>query len=261
MKLNSTLCLRLFIVSIILLCPVVGLTQSTPRPTGVLRLRVRVKTTDTASAKGLARKRFFLVPGTLDQHRALVEAIKQQPIVTRDCYYSKLGASQPLINWLKESDCESIYCRLVEKDFISGPKVVPEFASAFSAGVKDYGSDDTARKWLTTNVPPNLRDGYYRDRQAAIKTFIKQAESSGVNVLSVMTDRNGTAYFTDLEPGTYVLSNLIPTEVGQTLASWTCEVQVKSGDLATEKAYLVSNKSDRNVKCVAVERPLPTCDK
>ena len=74
-----------------------------------------------------------------------------------------------------------------------------------------------------------------------------------------MTDRNGTAYFTDLTPGTYVLSSLIPAELGQTLATWNCEVQVKVGDLATEKPYLVSNKKEKNVKCVAVEKPMPAC--
>ena len=34
--------------------------------TGVLRLRVRVKLDDNSPLRGLPRKRFFLVPGTLD---------------------------------------------------------------------------------------------------------------------------------------------------------------------------------------------------
>ena len=83
---------------------------------------------------------------------------------------------------------------------------------------------------------------------AALKHLLKQGAVGDVQ--SVMTDRNGTAYFTDLGPGTYVLSNLIPTELGQTLVTWNCEVQVKAGDLATEKPYLVSNRKDKNVKCV-----------
>ena len=223
--------------------------------TGVLRLRVRVKLDDNSPLRGLPRKRFFLIPGTLEQNRALLEAIERQPLTSRDCYYQKIGASAALIDWLKEDDCESIYCREVEKDFVTGPKAVPEFVTAFAAGQKEYKNDETARQWLTTNLAPDLRDGFYRDRRSALQALLKQAPA----VQSVMTDRNGTAYFTDLGPGTYVLSNLIPTELSQTLVTWNCEVQVKAGDLATEKPYLISNRKDRLVKCVGIEKPKPVC--
>jgi hypothetical protein len=49
-------------------------------------------------------------------------------------------------------------------------------------------------------------------------------------------------------------------EIGQTLATWNCEVQIKPDDLASEKPYLISNKKDRLVKCVAVEKPTPPCE-
>lgn len=236
------------LVLLLLLTAASGLTQTPP---GVLRIRVRVKADDTAPLRGLARKRFFLVPGTLEQNRALIDAIERQPLVTRDCYYRKLGASQALIDWLKTSDCESVYCREVEHEFIAGSKAVPEFATAFAASQKEFGGDETARKWVTTNLDPNIRDGFYRDRQNAISTLLKQSAA-----LSVMTDRNGTAYFTDLGSGTYVLSNVIPAEVGQTVVTWNCEVQVKPG----EQPYLISNKKDRLVKCVGVEKPVPACE-
>ena len=244
----------------LLLMVAVGLGQSPQPParqSGVLRLRVRVKADDSSPLRGLARKRFFLIPGTLEQNRALITAIEQQPLTTRDCYYKQHGASAALIAWLKEGDCESVYCRSIEKEFVTGSKAVPEFAIAFAKSQNEFGKEEIAREWLTTNLPPELRDGFYRDQQHVLTALLKPGESGMTQ--SVMTDRNGTAYFTDLGPGTYVLSNLIPTELGGSLVTWTCEVQVKAGDLATEKPYLVSNRKDRNVKCVGVEKPKPVC--
>jgi hypothetical protein len=246
-----------FFALLLMVTVVLAQSQQPPaRQTGVLRLRVRVKADDSAPLRGLARKRFFLIPGTIEQNRALIDAVERQTLLSRDCYYQRIGASAALISWLRESDCESVYCRGVEQEFVSGPKAVPEFATAFAASQKEFGNDETARQLLTTNLTPNVRDGFYRTQQTVLQTLLKQA---GAEVHSVMTDRNGTAYFTDLGPGTYVLSNLMPTELGQTFVTWNCEVQVKPGDLATEKPYLVSNRKDRNVKCVGIEKPKPVC--
>jgi hypothetical protein len=80
-----------------------------------------------------------------------------------------------------------------------------------------------------------------------------------------MTDTNGTAFFTDVEPGTYVLSNMLAAEIGTNAAIWNCGIDVKPGDLATVKPFLVANSGNkdprdvRNIKCVSVEKPLPTC--
>lgn len=258
---KSGLLLRVFIVSfaVLIVLPLAH-SQNPAQQSGVLRLRVRVKPSDTAPLRGLARKRFFLIHGSLEQNRAVIDAIEHQPLTTRDCYYQKNGASPALIGWLKDGDCESIYCREVDQEFVSGPKAVPEFATAFAASEKEFGNAPTALKWLATNVPPNLRDGFYRDRKTVLDALLKQAQTtSGAPIQSVMTDRNGTAFFTELGPGTYVLSNLVPAELGQTLATWNCELQIKPDDLGAEKPFLISNRKDRLVKCVAVEKPLPAC--
>jgi hypothetical protein len=225
-------------------------------PTGVLRIRARVKTGETM--RGLARKRFFLIRGSLEQHSVLVTAVEQNQTISRDCYYRNAGASEALITWLRGGDCESVYCREVEEKDLSGTTAVPEFVTAVAAGEKEFGNRNIARRWLSTKVPEKLRDGFYRDRQLAIESLLKLANSSSA-VSSVMTDRNGTAYFTDLSPGKYVLTSLVPAEIAGMAVNWNCEVEIKAGDLATERPYQLSNIKDRNVKCVGSEKPLPTC--
>ncbi len=64
--------MRLAFFAVLLMVTVVLAQEPAARQTGVLRLRVRVKADDTAPLRGLARKRFFLIPGTLEQNRALI---------------------------------------------------------------------------------------------------------------------------------------------------------------------------------------------
>ena len=235
--------------------------SSTSQSAGtVLRLRVRVRIGE-ASPKGLSRKRFYLARGSLEQNKAMIETIAQRPVVSRDCYFRKAGASEALIKWLKNNDCESVYCREIQTDDVEGAQAVPEFVNAIAAGEKELGSRELARKWLTVNLPEKLRNGFYRERQNDLQTSLAQGEtSSGAKVLSVMTDRYGTAYFTDLQPGTYTLSNILPTEIGSNSLLWNCEVQVKQDDRGYEKPYVIANsRQDKTVKCVAIEKRLPVC--
>jgi hypothetical protein len=233
---------------------------------GVIRLRVRVAVDTPTKARGLSRKRFFLIKGTKEENKALLQSFEQRAMISRDCYYRGIGASEALIAWLKQSDCESVYCREVEQKDTEGAEAVPEFQRALATAEKDYGKTDVARRWLAVSLPDNLRSGFYKRQQQDLLAFTKQAEQlSKTKVLSVMTDRNGTAYFVDLEPGNYVISNILPTEVGDKATFWSCDVKVKPGDLATEKPILISNAGNKdprdikNIKCVAVEKPLPAC--
>lgn len=249
-------CISLFIVLLVNGLTVSQTTNTSGR--GVVRIRVRVKEGD--ATKGLARKRFFLVRGGLEQNRSWVGLVEQQTSASRDCYYRNAGASEQLIQWLNENDCESVYCREIRSEEVEGPNAVPEFQKAVQSGLTEFKSGDLARKWITVNLPANLRDGFYRSNQEQLQKLLTEVQkTSNSAVQSVMTDRNGTAYFTDLEPGTYVLTNLLPAQTTTSFLSWNCELQVKPGDLATERPYLISNRKDKTVKCVAVEKPLPVC--
>ena len=85
------------IVLLAFLC--VAETPSSSQNAGaVLRLRVRV------ANKGVSRKRFYLIKGSLEQNKALVETIEKRQVMARDCYYRQAGASEALIKCLKEND-------------------------------------------------------------------------------------------------------------------------------------------------------------
>ncbi len=233
---------------------------------GVIKLRVRLGEGAGTKARGLSRKRFFLIKGSLEENKPLVQSIEQRPVISRDCYYRSIGASEALIAWLKQSDCESVYCREVEQKDIEGAEAVPEFQHAALLGEKEFGSRELARKWLTVNLGEELRNGYYKQQQRDLQALLKQAEEvSKAKVLSVMTDTNGTAYFTDIEPGTYVISNILPTKIPSSSALWNCEIKVKPGDLASVKPFLLANAGNqdprdiKNIKCVSVEKRLPEC--
>ena len=256
--------------SLLLFTLALAQTPNTPPPgaRGVIRLRVRVGVGEGTKAKGLARKRFYLIKGSLDENKSLFQSIERS-IVSRDCYYRGIGASEALIHWLGEGDCESVYCREVEQNDLEGAAAVPEFRQAVAAGEKQLGSRELARKWFAVYLPDNIKSGFYKRQQQDLQTLLKQAEEhSKAQVLSVMTDQNGTAYFTDVEPGAYIITNMLPTELGSVSEMWQCPVKVAVSDLATatrEKPFLIANpgnkdpKDKNNIRCISVEKPLPAC--
>jgi hypothetical protein len=247
---------RALIIGLLLCVVSLALAQTPTTPSngrGVIKLRVKVK--PVTPATGLSRKRFFLIKGSLADNQSLIDNMKRQSVTSRACYYRGIGASEALVAWLKQHDCESVYCREVGSEEVDA---VPEFQRAVAAGEKEFGNQELARKWLTTNLSEEIRNGYYRHQQQELRTLI---ESSNATVTSVMTDQKGTAYFTDLEPGPYVLSNIVRIEGSETASLWTCSVEVEAG----EKIFQISNTREmkpailNQTQCWSEEQPLPVC--
>ncbi len=101
----------------------------------MIRLRVRVRRAIRPQA--FHANVSFLIKGTLEENKSLVESIASQTMLSRDCYYRSKGASEALIGWLKENDCESVYCREVEPKSIEGADAVPEFQRAVAPAKKN----------------------------------------------------------------------------------------------------------------------------
>jgi hypothetical protein len=232
---------------------------SQPSARGVIKLRVRPKIDGTE--KGLSRKRFFLIRGSLQDHQGLVQSISKHVLPSRDCYYRSIGASEGLRNWLKLGNCDAVYCRDVEQKYVEGSEAIPEFREAYQKGLKEFRSPELARKWITNNLREEIRDGYYNLKQEAVRRFIQEAAaSSKATVQSVMTDRKGTAYFTEVEAATYLITNIIPGEAGSNRLLWVCEYAMKPEKLREEQNVKLSNQEDKRLKCRFVEKPPDPCD-
>src|SRR3982751_3389349 len=115
--------------------------------TGTLRVPTIVKI--DGKNVPLVRKRFYLFSGTLKDNQAFVDRLRSAQIKSRDCFYSGIGASAPLICWLQTHNCESPFCGGITMDDVAK---VPEFGVAYKAGLTAYKNQtNIALEWLTTN--------------------------------------------------------------------------------------------------------------
>jgi len=207
----------------------------------------------------LDRKRFYLMRGGLKDHDSLIKLLKSTEIISRDCFYADLKVSSEFVCWLKTNDCESPYCREITMDDVNE---VPEFLTAYKKSLRQYGGQsEIARLWLTTNLPFDLREGFYRQQKSMLNSLILEARP----IQTIMTDSNfGTAYFIDIplnlenpdgtkkKTETFLISNLLPLEIGETSHVWACEVEIGKEKQATLNLLQAT-------RCVMVSRDLPIC--
>ncbi len=230
-------------------------------PTGSLEVTGRIKI--GKDTEKVTRKRFYLFRGGLAENKPLVDRLKSAKIVSRDCFYCNIKASREYIEWLKGGNCESPFCRSITAADIAK---VPEFQAAYQKGVKQFkNKTDVATNWVTTNLSPELRDGFYKDRKAIVNGFlgdIKPVQSSMTDSVTVK------AIFIDIavnpKPGksteTFLVSNLLPIEIGTKSYVWACEVEIGTNKIAKLTPAEAPETSKLVKKCEVIVRDLPVCD-
>jgi len=251
------------LVMILLLTPIASVSVSA-QAFGSLELAARPKI--AGKSERVKRKRFYLFSGGLEANRALIDRINAANATSRDCFYCQMKASQEYIAWLKAEDCESPYCRAITDADVAK---VPEFQAAFKKGMAPKafnGKAPIALKWLTTNLAPELRDGFYRQRKTLVQTILGGTKP----IQAAMTDglNSSIALFVDIplkkvEPGgkateTFLYTNLVPIELSGKSYVWACEVEIGSAKKATYSLKVPENNKPVS-KCEVLVRDLPVC--
>ncbi len=223
---------------------------------GALEVAGRVRV--AGKLEKVSRKRFYLFRGGFEANKALVDRLRTAEYTSKDCYYCKSKASPEFIAWLKAQDCESPYCRAISEE---DTKAVPEFLAAYQKGLKQFrNKPDVARTWLTTNLTPSIREGFYNQQKSSIEKLLGGTKP----IQSTMTDSVSVrAIFIDIpilsdKSEKFMISNIVPAEIGGKGIVWACEVDIGSERKVTFPLQIPEpGKTARN--CEVFVRDLPAC--
>lgn len=198
------------------------------------------------------RKPFYLSPCPFN----LEKLPAQSRAPSRKGYYIGVKASPQLINWLETNNCDTVYCRELSREEVtcntSDGACVPEFVQAYNEALsKLKGDQELARKWVTNYAPlssAQLRVGFHDEKMKWLAATVAAVEkASGLSpgtIRTAVTDRQGIAYFYDLCPGAYYISNLAPVEAGADRFIWeTTGIKVEKSDTLEKIPVTLSNVS------------------
>lgn len=198
----------------------------------------------------LARKRFYLSPCPFNLEK--VPTLGSAP--SRRSYYTSVKATLQLIKWLEANNCDTVYCRELRSEEVTCKPgegdCVPEFVNAYNEALRKLdGKAELARKWITNYAPlasTELRLGYYTARMkwldAAVAAVEKAANLSPGTIKTAVTDRRGVAYFYDLCPGTYYVSNIAPLDIEDDRIIWeTAAIKIGKPAMLEKEVVFLSN--------------------
>jgi len=217
----------------------------------VFQVSVNLKQNDKSVP--VARKSLYLSPCPFNLEKLPAQTTRAP---SRKSYYASVKASPQLINWLEANNCDTVYCRELRREEVtcntSDAACVPEFVQAYNEALsKLKGDQELARKWVTNYAPLSaapLRTGFHDEKMKWLLTEVAAIEkASGLppgTVRSTVTDRQGIAYFYDLCPGAYYISNLAPVEVGGDRILWeTTAIKVEKSETLEKIPVTLSNVS------------------
>jgi hypothetical protein len=248
-----------FLITVVAIAAAFPALADAQKTIGSLEVNVKNVKADGKPIK-LSRKRFYLFKGGLTENAALLQRIEAAEITSRNCYYKGQQASSQYICWLQAENCETPFCRVVEPRFIDqkDPFYVPEFLAAYNKGFTLYKKPDVARKWIIPNMPDNLVNGYYLQQQkvlAGVLGSLKFVQSSMIDTSSTKTVFLDLPFIEGSETKVkYLVSNVLPIEIGDKSYVWTCERDAEAG----KKIILDMSKTGKN--CVTTVRTIKNCE-
>ena len=217
----------------------------------VFQVSVNIKQSDKTFA--VARKPLFLSPCAFNLDKLPLQG---RTAPSRKSYYAAQKASPQLINWLEANNCDTIYCRELTKEEVTcnpaSAPCVPEFVQAYNEALtKLKGDAELARRWVTNYAPlanENLRVGFHEEKvrwlAATVSAIEKASALAPGTIRTAVTDRQGIAYFYDLCPGAYYISNLTPAEVAGDRMLWeTGAIKVEKSDTLEKIPVTLTNVS------------------
>jgi hypothetical protein len=235
--------------------------QAAPQPYGFVAVNGRLRVNNKVTL--IKQKRFYLFRGGRSENTDLIARLEAGGLKSRDCYYCGLKVSAAFMDWLHEGDgsCESPYCRAITDDDIAK---VPEFKAAVDRGIKQFNKKPAiARRWLVTGLDPSLSSGFFATRKSYLNSVLKDIKP----VAEALTDNGSSvqALFANVPlesaDGTkkFLISNLIPVELGQKSYIWVCEVSVGTEKLVKQNLEAPdASKTSKN--CQIIVHDLPKCD-